>query len=173
MHLEYTSSFLGKSDQHKVLDFSIIVLASLILITLIVAYFLNKSDHLQSEFAFSETPKMHQNYHELTLRRDQLQEQLSAVNSQPDVDMNLIILDLFQSMTLLLPQEVVLTELKCSEDGVLELRGQCTDVALLSTLLQEDLLTGWNYHGSHIDQREETNYIFQLEYRLKRPEILP
>jgi len=173
MHLEYTSSLLGKSDQHRFLNYSIIVLLSLILITYIVACFFNKSDHLQSEFAFSETPKMHQNYHELTLRRDQLQEQLSAVNSQSDVDVNLIILKLFQNMALHLPQEVVLTELKCSEDGVLELRGQCTDVALLSTLLKEDLFAGWNYHGSHIDQREETNYIFQLEYRLKRPEILP
>ena len=173
MHLEYTSSFLGKSDQHRFLNFSMIVLVCMTLLTLIIAYFLNKSDVLHSEPVLSEAPKMHQDYQELTLLRDQLQEQLSAVKSQSDLDVNLIILKLFQNMALRLPQEVVLTELKCSEDGVLELRGQCTDVALLSTLLQEDLLTGWYYQGSHIDQREETNYIFQLEFYLKKPEILP
>jgi|GEM_PF-5885006 len=173
MQLEFTRSLPDTSGRQKFFKFGLFLLLFLILLTFFVGYFLNETTAFPNEPELSENHDFDLEYQELILTRQQLQEQLSSYDSQPDLDVNQVLLILFQNLSLLLPQEVILSELRCSEEGTLVLRGQCEDLSSISALLEDKLLPNWNYEGSMLKQREAKIHDFQLEYRLKNPGNLP
>jgi len=166
MNFEFERSMSpGTSFQQRIVNFFLILLSILILITLISGIGMKLlSNHFESSFeSNNQQPQEHEM---LLLQRNHLQEQLLSYELQPESEVIFILNDFLQNLSLLLPAGAQLSELRCEENGKLLLAGQVNDLVSFQTMTEENTNSFWSYESSNLTRIESTLYEFQLAYSI-------
>jgi len=173
MNFEFERSMSpGTPYQQRIVNFLLILLSILTLITLISGIGMKLfSNHFES--SFESNNQQLQEHEVLLLQRNHLREQLLPYELQPESEVIFILNDFLQNLSLLLPAGAQFSELRCEENGKLLIAGQVNDLVSFQTMTEENINSFWSYESSNITRIESTHYEFQLTYRISYGDTEP
>lgn len=114
----------------------------------------------------SSTELRNETPNQLIQQRNQLQEQLKAVELQPEEEIIARLNEFLENLSRILPEGVQLDELRSDESGVLSVSGEVLDLTSFKILTKPENESFWTFQSSHLTQIRDSLYKFSLECRL-------